>query len=342
MIHYKKLKLVFLILLMLSYTAHSKRRALVIGIDGLKSTELDRCMHEKKAPNIKKLVKKGISAECPNIFSDTCAKAHDGPRYKLKYSWATGPGWSAVITGLNTEKHTIRNNDHKNLKQFYKVTQKYPTMFSIARKANLQTAIGGVGAFLTSFEGNGIYPGVVDYECGVGKNGPKVEVTDETSCNATYRKALESDSDVRDEQLTEFLIEQIKHTDTDLIMGVLDQVDEAGHKFGFGNNENYLNAITLADELVGRIIHATKETQDEWLYIIVSDHGGHSLPVIGGVHNIVFYEDEVVPFIVSLSNKTPLYPLVYPVRHMDVHPTVLTWLGLRYSADIDGIVQGIN
>ena len=103
-----------------------------------------------------------------------------------------------------------------------------------------------------------------------------------------FRKALRSDEMHRDVELSIFLIEQIKHHDTELIMGVLDQVDEAGHEAGFGNNNIYLNAIERADELVGRIVHAARETYDEWFFIIVSDHRGHCLPVKGGAHNHVF------------------------------------------------------
>lgn len=343
MIHLNRIRLFLLLFIFCSHSAIGKSRALVIGIDGLKSTELHRSMYEKNmAPNIRDLTHSGVSALCPTADGLTCARAHDGFRYRPGYKWATGPGWAAVITGLNTEKHQIKGNGHKRLTPFFQVTQRYPSMFKIVRDAHLTTAIGGVGAFLTSLNGETNYPGIVDYECGIKDKGPAVNVSDEESCNATYRKALRSDSDQRDEDLAQFLIEQIKHKDTDLIMGVLDLVDTCGHTFGFGNNPEYLNAIERADELVGRIVSATKETKDEWLYIIVSDHGGHTIPLFGGAHNHVLFEDEVVPFIVAISNKTPLKPLRYPVRHMDVHPTVLAWLGLGYSSDIDGRVQGID
>lgn len=341
---WQRVKLLLLIVLLFPGSGHSAKRALVIGIDGLKSTELHRCMYEKNmAPNIKQLADRGISAPCPTVESETCARAHDGFRYNIGYQWSTGPGWGADITGLNTEKHRLRGNSHKKLTPFYEVTRNFPTMFKIARDAQFDTAIAGVGAFLTSFEGSGIYPGVVDYECGVGKKGPLVNPIDSTSCNATHRKALLSDSDQRDEELADFLIEQITSHKTELIMGVLDQVDATGHSFGFGNNVEYLKAIERADELVARIIHATTLTQDQSLYIIVSDHGGHTIPILNiGAHDRIYCEDEVVPFIVAVSDETHLNPLKHPVRHMDVHPTVLTWLGLRYLANIDGKVQGIN
>lgn len=325
-----------------SLSGHAVKRVLVIGIDGLKGTELHRCINEKCAPNIKNLADNGVSAPCPTVLDKRCARAHDGFRRAPSYEWSSGPGWAAVTTGLNVKKHNIKDNGHDNFKAFLDVTKHYPTMFKIAKDANIGTVVAGVGAFLTSHDEEGIYPGVIDYECGFGTNGPNLTPDVTASCNATYRKAFFSDSDTRDEELSTYIIEQIEATDAGLIMGVLDQVDQAGHEHGFSDNQEYSQAIARADELVGRMVAATENTGEQWLYIITSDHGGHKdVFGRGGSHNHMHYHDEVVPFVVATNTLDRLRPLKYPVRHMDVNPTALAWLDLPVRRGIDGRTQAI-
>lgn len=328
-------------LCMFACMTHADTRALVIGIDGLKATELHRCMINGCAPHMKELAEQGTYAPCPTVHDGRCARAHDGSRLGSRYKWSTAPGWASVITGINTHQHKIKNNDHQNLLPFFEVTKKFPTMLKRAKHAGIDTVVSGVGAFITSFEDDEIYPGVVDYECAYNLNGPPVQPTTTSTCNATFRKALLSTSTTRDEELTEFIVDKITSSKAGLIMGVLDQVDGAGHDHGFDNNPHYLEAIYLADELVARLIAATRVTNDKWLYIITADHGGHRL-LGGGAHDHIWYEDEVVPFIMATNTGAELAELKFPVRHMDVNPTVLTWLGLSPERGIDGRVQGLS
>lgn len=323
-----------------SNTAH-KRRVLVIGIDGLTGNQLHESMFERNiAPNLLKLAHNGRYAACPNHTSSLCARTHDGNRYNNDFLWVTSSGWAAVVSGLNASKHLVKDNDYKNQLIFSKVTQKFPTMFKVAQQHGLKTAAGGVGAFLTSYDGDDTYAGIIDYECGYDKKGPRVDPDQDKSCNLDYRKTFNNTNSKRDEKLLAWLKKIILTTDTDLIMGVFDRVDEAGHAHGFYSNDDYLDAITAVDKLIKSLIEATSSTDDEWLYIITSDHGGHRI-LFRGAHDRRYDEDEVVPFIISTNTSVDLKPLTYPIRHMDTNPTALKWLGIAPIKTIDGRVQGL-
>lgn len=317
-----------------------KRRVLVIGIDGLTGNQLHESMFERKiAPTLYKLAQQGRYAPCPNDTSSLCARTHDGNRYDEDFLWKTSSGWAAVVSGLNTAKHLVKDNGHKNQLVFSKVTQTYPTMFKIAQQHGMKTAAGGVGAFLTSYDGDDIYTGILDYECGYDKKGPRVSPKQKQTCNLDYRKTFNNSDSKRDEKLLAWLKNIILTTDTDLIMGVFDRVDEAGHAHGFYSNDDYLYAIKTVDKLIKSLIEATSATGDEWLYIITSDHGGHRV-LFRGAHDSRYDEDEVVPFIIATNTNIDLKPLTYPIRHMDTNPTALKWLGIAPMDNIDGRVQG--
>jgi len=316
-----------------------KRRVLIIGIDGLTGNQLDESMFKRNiAPNLLKLAKSGRYAPCPADDSPMCARAQDGYRYDKNFLWRTSPGWAAVVTGLNTAKHLVKDNGHSNQLIFSSVTQEFPTMFKSAQQHGLKTAAGGVGAFLTSYDGDNIYTGILDYECGYDNHGPRVDPTQETSCNLDYRKTYNNEDSKRDKKLLSWLKKIILTTDTDLVMGVFDRVDEAGHAHGFYSNKDYLRAIAIVDKQVKSLIEATSSTGDEWLYIVTSDHGGHRV-LFHGAHDRRYNEDEVVPFIIATSTGIALNPLNYPIRHMDTNPTALKWLGITQNPNIDGRVQ---
>ncbi|MEK6628073.1 MAG: alkaline phosphatase family protein, partial [Bdellovibrionota bacterium] len=207
------------------------------------------------------------------------------------------------------------------------------------------TAAGGVGAFISSSGKKEIEYGVVDYECGFAKTGSKVDVNSVSSCNLDHRKSFISGDDNRDNQLTAWLLNRISDSSTDVIMGVFDMIDGAGHSHGFDNNDKYLEAISAADVQVGSILNVIKEraalNNEEWLVVLTSDHGGHRF-LAWGKHGKKKDQDEVIPFAVALyGSEQKLAALVYPVTHMDVHPTVMHWHNIAPTR-VDGRVQGLQ
>jgi len=130
-------------------------------------------------------------------------------------------------------------------------------------------------------------------------------------------------------------------------MAHYDTIDDAGHEYGFSWNDQYISTLTQVDTLVGHLLenlleHTKLHSDESWLILTTSDHGGHDLD-----HTDVDPEDSAVPFIVTILeagqfSKTQLRPFSRPVRHYDVAPTTLKWLNIDASnCDFDGVIQGI-
>ncbi|MBQ6206401.1 MAG: hypothetical protein IJK52_04900, partial [Oscillospiraceae bacterium] len=68
-------------------------------------------------------------------------------------------------------------------------------------------------------------------------------------------------------------------TDIDAFFVLLHSTDDAGHSNGFYQNPNYVESCKLTDAIGYDILEAieSRETyaQEDWLTIIVTDHGGY-------------------------------------------------------------------
>lgn len=322
-----------------------KRRALIIGLDGTTGNQLHQIVWKlNRAPELQQLMKAGKYTICESHKDKRCARTHSGPRYQPEFKWKTGPGWTSVVTGTDVWNHEVKDNDHESLRLFSETSQSYPSFLKRIHDHGLKSSAAGVGAFLTSHNGKKLYLGALDYECGATGIGPAVDVDANQSCNLDRRKALDNKDDNRDEKLKDWMVEQIEDPTMDVVMGVFDKIDSAGHGHGFDSNKKYLNAIAVVDSQISKIIKAIKrgtETRnEEWLVVVTSDHGGHRF-LLWGQHGSVRNQDEVVPFIITtFGSDHPLRDLVYPVTHMDVHPTVMQWFGI--GSNVDGQVQAVD
>ena len=210
----------------------------------------------------------------------------------------------------------------------------------------MRTAAGGVANFLTSAKAKTVVPGVLDFECGIEDGALRVAWTATSSCNLDARRAGDLEDDARDELLAAWLTREIRVGRADLLMGVFDEVDAAGHRFGFEDRGGYHAAIRRADRLVGGLLETIGDrvaTGDEaWLVFLTSDHGGHDVMFgLWGLHDDKRIEDDAIPFVVATYGaQRPLQPLTSPVRHMDVHPTLLAFFGFA-PGDVDGRIQGL-
>lgn len=331
---------------------HEKRRVLIIGIDGATGNQMHyRALVQNKMPAIRQLMMDGEFAPCIDERHPSwgghrdsrCARAHSGYRTGTDYRWLTGPGWLSVLTGVDNYRHGVKDNEPRNLEAYVKVKDQYPTLFMRAREKGLQTAAGGVANFLTS-KGES-KPGIVDYECGSrSTHWPAVKSMSTESCNLTVRQADDNESAYRDKNLSAFLKKQIQNPEMDVIMGVYDGVDSAGHHYGFSSRDGYLTAMTVVDRQIAPLLTEVRkrahENSEGWLVVLTSDHGGHNI-FRWGLHDVIDGEDDAVPFVLATYGSCQkLQPLRYPVRHMDVHPTVMKWLGFA-SVGLDGKVQGL-
>lgn len=338
---------------------HGQRfRALVIGIDGAKGLPFyQRVFLSPHAKNLKQIAAFGQYARCYALTDNACARTHLGPRFNPAYTWVTSSGWASVLTGGNTFDHLVRGNHFEDQSVFYKTTKRYPTFLWKLKQQGLITAAGGVGCFISSINKAGtsdqtLSTGILDFECGIdqARHSSSVPPHAKNSCNTDYRISLDGSDPSRDEKLTAWFLSMI-NTDNlsspDVIMGVYDTLDDAGHEYGYDDNPGYMSAISNIDRMVGTVLKALERrvtTQKEaWLIIVTSDHGGHSKPTGGGSHNDVYWHDEIVPFVIGvmgdriqLKHTGAMHE--NDVTQMDAAASILHWFDVT-SLPTQGIVR---
>ena len=316
------------------------RHAILIGVDGTTGQAMHSLTWQSdRAPNLKRLMSQGQFASCLSAKDANCARAHQGPRTNSELRWKTGPGWASVLTGLDSIHHRVGNNPKEKLLAFAESTRANPTFLKQLHDLGMPVAASGVSAFMTSSDGDF---GVIDFECTSKQRPFGPRFNEISSCNLDERLAQSSDDSNRDEKLKSWIIEKIGSGRFSAIMGVFDQIDAAGHSNGFDNNAAYLKAIQNFDRQLGEIVAAIESRpNEEWLVIITSDHGGHN--ILGhGNHDKTPDLDDSIPFAMQILNSNnSLAPLVAPVTHMDVQPTILKWFSLPQKNSVDGKPQGL-
>ena len=229
----------------------------------------------------------------------------------------SGPGWTSMLTGVDSDKHGIVGNGG-----WDGLNRDYPTLIARTHSLGLPTA--------TAVNWLPIQTSIIEEE-----------VTNEIILGG-------------DEHITDGMAELLEWDDLDVHFVALDDVDHAGHSDGFSPEEpNYVAAIETADELVGRLLSAIASrptrSEESWIVVVTSDHGGS-----GTSHGGVTPEHRAIPLIVwgdlvvagelTGGGEVPGELDVGFVSHMDVHPTILEHLGHppEESWDLDGASRGLD
>jgi bisphosphoglycerate-independent phosphoglycerate mutase (AlkP superfamily) len=149
---------------------------------------------------------------------------------------------------------------------------------------------------------------------------------------------------IPDETVTEEVVRVITEHGPRATFVQLDEVDGAGHSGGFHpGNPDYLEAVAVTDAQVGQMldaITARKEAHpgEEWLVIIVSDHGGTE----GGSHGGLTPEEIIVPYFM-IGDGVEAGELAPTVYNVDAPITALAFLGIEIDPawEVDGIPRGL-
>jgi len=157
------------------------------------------------------------------------------------------------------------------------------------------------------------------------------------------KKADINASQKTDDRVTTEACDILSQKDPDLLFVHLDDVDGAGHKFGFDPKlQKYLDAIEKADEQVGAIIKAVENRKtyamEDWLILVSTDHGG-----TGKGHGQNIPEHRTIFLIVS--GKAAAQGTIEPAPAIvDVAPTALKHLGIAIDPkwDLDGKAVGLK
>ncbi|WP_031530621.1 alkaline phosphatase family protein [Dyadobacter crusticola] len=163
---------------------------------------------------------------------------------------ASSQNWASMIMGTGPEQHGIINNDwemddHTLPAIVNEADGRFPTIFSILRKARPDAEIGTV----YHWEGFG---------------------------RLFQKNALNYDKhfSTEDSTATDF-IRYIKSKKPVLGFVHFDHVDHAGHHGGHGSQE-YYKSVVKADSLIGEVLKGIDEAgmKEKTLVILWSDHGG--------------------------------------------------------------------
>lgn len=228
----------------------------------------------------------------------------------------SSPNWASMIMGAGPEQHGITNNDweiddHAIEPVVRGADDRFPSIFSVIRQQMPDATI----ASLYQWDGFGRL-----YDKG----------------DLTFDQSFSTADSTTDATIA-YIIEK-KPTFTFVH---LDDVDGAGHGTGHGT-EVYLNAVSRADSLVGRIIEATRKAgiSGKTMIIITSDHGG-----IGYGHGGESREEITIPMILSGKGVKKNYIIQQPVYMYDVAATIAfglkirvpySWIGRPIKAAFEG------
>jgi predicted AlkP superfamily pyrophosphatase or phosphodiesterase len=157
----------------------------------------------------------------------------------------TLPSHTSMLTGVIPIKHGIQWNADLPLE--HPIYPAYPTIFQLAKKAGLTTAMAAGKAKFDTLN----VPGSLD-EVYV----PKEEKVD-------------------DSEVTDAAVKFIQEQQPQLLFVHLPSDDNVGHAKGWGTEEQ-LKALNGADTCIGRVIKAVDDAKltDSTAFIISADHGG--------------------------------------------------------------------
>lgn len=241
--------LLILLCIPLLINAQTTKKVLLIGIDGCRADALELA----STPTIDNLIANGIYS--PDALNDDIT--------------ISGPGWSAILCGVWSDKHLSVDNsflgtDYTNYPPLFKRIEDF--------NSNLHT--------VSICNWNPINDYIVNN-------------------HADYKLNVSSDADVSSEASTYLFT-----NDPDLMFLHFDDVDHAGHSDGFSPNvSEYIIAIEAVDALLIPIVQSISQrpnyANEDWLVLITSDHGG-----VGTSHGGTSIEHQNVVVIASGNSIT--------------------------------------
>ena len=237
-------------------------------------------------------------------------------------SSSSSQNWASMIMGAGPEQHGIIDNDwemddHSLPPIVQEADGRFPTIFSVLRKAKPDAEIGAVyhwGGFGRLFQ----------------------------------KKAVNYDKHFGTEDSTASdFIKYIKDKKPTLGFVHFDHVDHAGHHAGHGSTE-YYKSVAKTDSLVGKILAGIKDAgiEDNTLVIIWADHGG-----IGYGHGGATPQEAEIAGIFYGKDVKKGYKIEQQVYTYDLAATIAfalnitppyAWTGRPVKAAFEGFSEPAN
>lgn len=220
---------------------------------------------------------------------------------------ASGSGWGSLLTGVWREKHGVRGNNFT-LANF----AAYPDLLTRVKKARPASYVASV----------------------VHWDPIQKQIVQKADLSTAYKT---------DAEVTRAASQVLGEKNLELLFVHLDEVDGAGHKYGFDPGQpKYLEAIARADEQVGTLLQALAKRptfqEEDWLIVVSTDHGGsgkshgQNIPA----HRTIFL---IVSGAAAARGTIDPAPVI-----VDIAPTVLRHLGIPMDPKwgLDGKAVGLK
>lgn len=237
----------------------------------------------------------------PSIYEFSQRNAYRNLSHLTEKDTYSGPNWSSILTGVHYNKHNVTDNSFDG-----SLFDMFPTFLNYIENNVNSINTASIVNWLPINQK--ILSNDVDY----------------------FSKSQISDSLVFIEALNLLLNnDPIK---PDILFLHFDELDAAGHNFGFSSNiteyrETLQNIDLYVDSLVS-IIDNKRLFDENWMCILVSDHGGDGYSH-GDYNNIKIRE---TVFIVEHPSQN--FKSQHKSNMTDIAPTVLDFIGIS-SANFD-------
>ena len=248
-----------------------------------------------------------LAAKTPNLDDLWKNGAYSFNAKTDDLSWS-GVCWTGMLTGVWKDKHKVMGNEYKNPN-----IKEYPHFFNLAKQQQ-----------------------------------PDLRTYSIANWSPVHKILQEDDATVVQNKLTDGLVTKsvkkaLKKEDVDAMFVHLDNVDHAGHKFGYApDNSKYIRSIEKTDKKIRRIVKSLQKrknyTNENWLILVSTDHGGS-----GTNHGKAIPEHTTIFYIASGKDvkKGEIKKQVYVI---DVAVTALKHLGIDIKEEwnLDGNVSGLK
>lgn len=218
--------------------------------------------------------------------------------HKTEEDTYSGPNWSSILTGVNFQKHGVDDNTFNG--NFFKT---YPSFFYYLERnfQNINTA------------------SIVNWD-------------------PINENLLSSDVDFFSENMsTDSLVFQFANDmllnenpfNADVIFVHFDELDAAGHAYGFSKEIfEYRETLSTLDYYVNNlynIIQNKRAAGENWLFILVSDHGGD------GFGHGDYNNPHIRNTVLLLEHPNLSFKQDKKTNQTDIAPTILEFMGLSSS-----------
>jgi arylsulfatase A-like enzyme len=276
---------------------------LVIGLDGTRWDKLQAVVAAGRAPNLARLMRRGIGAPTQLAYAPPAAFT------------VSEVGWSTIASGVNPAKHKVTGPLNMDTDQQTK--NGHPDFLSRIEELAPRTdtfAVTDWGNLGLHQSGGPIFSDAIDTK----------HATAAADTVASYDAEDQADADAAVRILTD------DHQDAGFVYFGL--VDEVAHAQGSATDA-YTDAIAATDRRVGQVLAAARG----WTVIVTTDHGQQDLPVGSPLSHGGASTLERTSFVIAAGPGIAPDPRLARARVVDVHPTVLARVGLPGAADLDGV-----